>query len=422
MRIALIVDHDVGLLCGASRQFQSYADWLADNGHDVLLVYPSPRRQRSAPRPGLGVHSIPAFPVPAYREYSLPLVPLAFDLWLRKRTFDVIHCETMNATLLFLGYWLRARSKTPMFNVLTANLPYYAPILLPKDNILKRFVFAAGKALMNAVSNRIEGTFILSEGTRKPLTEEFFRIDPGRVFSLLRPLDPVSFAARNAPCGLSPKYGIPAGRCLVTLSRLCRTKNVEFLIRAFARHIFPEDPSLHLIVAGDGPFEKGLRELAAGLGCPHIHFPGRIPYPAVPAFLREADYFLYSSLSETFGNVVCEAKYGGAPVVALDDRGGVRSQVLDRKTGILVRRHDEADFGRRFFELFRNPELQEEIRRQARQDVLVNHSPKKIYRALVSIYEQTARDGKPDPEMIRQAFTPDRSFLESRISAIKTHS
>jgi glycosyltransferase involved in cell wall biosynthesis len=395
MRIAVLLDHDPRLLNGASRQAGQFVDWLIGRGHEVHLVHTASGNGRAEPRPGLRVSTVPSFAIKSYQEYRIPIPPLAVRLWLERDGADLIHAETMNPTLLALAYWMKRRARAPMFNVLTSNLPYYASILLPRDNVAKKVVYRNGKLLMNAISNRIEGTFVLSEGMRAVLTRNFFRIDPSRVFTWTRPLDPEAFAARREPSDVWDGLGIPRGRRLVTLSRLCQTKNVEFLIRTFARHLHAADPSLHLVVAGDGPSASQLRRLASRLDCPNIHFPGLIPYDAVPAFLRGADYFVYASLSETFCNAVCEAKYAGVPVVALDDGGGVRSQIVDRRTGILVGTADEQAFARRFHELHADGALQEEIRRLAREDVIATHSPERVYGNLMRIYEPSARGALP---------------------------
>jgi glycosyltransferase involved in cell wall biosynthesis len=408
MKLAILLDHDPQLLNGASRQAGLFIDWLLSRGHEIHLVHSASGRERKPARPGLRVDTVPSLSVAAYREYRIPVPPLAVRLWLSRADVDIVHAETMNPTLLALGYGMRRRAGVPMFNVLTTNLPFYASILLPRDNLAKKFAFRVGKPMMNAVSNRIDGTFVLSEGMRDALTRNFYSIDPTRVFTWTRPLDPSAFAGRNERSDVWDRLGIPRGRRLATLSRLCRTKNVEFLIRAFAREIAVRDPSLHLVVAGAGPLEPGLRRLAAGFGCPRIHFPGLIPYGAVPDFLAGADYFLFASKSETFGNAVCEAKYAGVPVVALDDEGGVRSQIVDRSTGILVASEDERAFADRFMELRGDGELREGIRRRAREDVVVRHAPDRIYGNLMSIYERTVGGEKPDGREIERILSYER--------------
>lgn len=405
MKLAVLLDHDPALLNGASRQAAGFVDWLLARGHEVHLVHTASGCPPGPPRPGLRVSTVPSLSVAAYREYRIPVPPLAARLWLGRHGVDLVHAETMNPTLLALGYRIKRAARARMFNVLTTNLPFYASILLPRDNLAKAFAFRVGKPMMNAVSNRIDGTFVLSEGMREALTRNFYRIDPDKVFTWTRPLDPAAFAARRAKSGVWDRLGIPRGSRLATLSRLCRTKNVEFLIRAFARDIAPLDPSLHLVVAGEGPLEGDLRRLAAERGGGRVHFPGLVPYDEVPDFLAGADYFLFASRSETFGNAVCEAKYAGVPVVALDDGGGVRSQVRDRVTGILVARPDEREFARRFDELRRDGDLREAVRRRAREDVAVRHAPDRIYGGLMGIYERTVRGDRPGRAEIEAALS-----------------
>jgi 1,2-diacylglycerol 3-alpha-glucosyltransferase len=49
-----------------------------------------------------------------------------------------------------------------------------------------------------------------------------------------------------------------------------------------------------------------------------------------------ADLFLYTSLSETYGQVISEALYAGVPVVAFSDGMGVSGQVTHGEDGLLV--------------------------------------------------------------------------------------
>ena len=56
----------------------------------------------------------------------------------------------------------------------------------------------------------------------------------------------------------------------------------------------------------------------------------------VPDYYRSADLFVYTSLSETYGQVISEAGWCGLPSVALNDGMGVCSQIVDGRTGVLV--------------------------------------------------------------------------------------
>lgn len=403
MNIALIVDHDIEITNGASLHTKQFLKWLADKNHYVHVMFPS-REKMGCSNYGRNIkcHPIPAFSVPSYKEYCVPLPPLACSLWLRKWNIDLIHAETINPTLLLLGFWIKWCTKAPLFNVITANIPYYVHILFPKDNFIKTSCLKSGQAMMNWISNNIEGTFVLSEGVRKSLTDDFLRINQKKVFSLNRPIDLLRFSDSHGGAEIFNPFNVPRGNRLVTLSRLCNTKNVEFLIRAFAKNIYQRNRDLHLFIGGYGPAENRLKELAAQFVCPNIHFLGKIDLDCVSGFLQEAEYFLYSSLSETFGNVICEAKFSRLPVTALDDMAGVRSQIEDTRTGILVKNHDEEEFATRFFELHDNPELRERIRQNAYRDVMANNNPDKIYQNLMNVYHKYSnKEYKAGKELLK---------------------
>jgi glycosyltransferase involved in cell wall biosynthesis len=195
MNIALIVDHDIEITNGASLHTKQFLKWLADKNHYVHVMFPS-REKMGCSNYGRNIkcHPIPAFSVPSYKEYCVPLPPLACSLWLRKWNIDLIHAETINPTLLLLGFWIKWCTKAPLFNVITANIPYYVHILFPKDNFIKTSCLKSGQAMMNWISNNIEGTFVLSEGVRKSLTDDFLRINQKKVFSLNRPIDLLRFS------------------------------------------------------------------------------------------------------------------------------------------------------------------------------------------------------------------------------------
>ena len=413
MKIAFLVDHDIDLLNGASYQCRQFLNWLTKNGHEVHLIFPSREKRASFRYNDRAIgYPLPALSVPSYKEYCISIPPLAVPLWLKKWDVDLIHAETINPFLLHLGFRIKKQTGAPMFNVLTANIPMYSPILFPKDNLAKKFCFQLGKSMMNKKSNRIEGTFVLSDGMRKILTQDFYTIDQRKVFTLIRPIDRERFSKASEKSEIFQKFRVPPGNRLLTLSRLCTTKNVEFLIRTFARYIYPANKDLHFFIGGYGPLEDRLRILAGDYRCPNIHFLGKVDFKAAPGLLRNADYFLYASLSETFGNVVCEAKYAKLPVIALDDNAGIRMQIEDKKTGILVKDHDEGEFARRFFEVFNHPRLRNSIRENAHLDVCINNNPNIVYSHLMQLYQKTINNGSIDHKEIKKWFSYNRTFLQ----------
>jgi 1,2-diacylglycerol 3-alpha-glucosyltransferase len=118
------------------------------------------------------------------------------------------------------------------------------------------------------------------------------------------------------------------------VGRLAEEKNVDFLLRAFAR-IAAERPQATLVLVGKGPREHSLQSLAQKLGLgERAIFTGTIPHSEVPHYAAAADLFVFPSLAETQGLVLIEAMAAGTPVVAVEALGS--ADVLTEGGGLLV--------------------------------------------------------------------------------------
>jgi glycosyltransferase involved in cell wall biosynthesis len=91
-----------------------------------------------------------------------------------------------------------------------------------------------------------------------------------------------------------------------------------------------ERPGVRFLFVGDGPARS---EVERQMG-PHARFVGYRSGEDLADHYAACDLFAFSSLTETFGNVVLEALASGLPVVALA-AGGVRDIVQPGVTGLL---------------------------------------------------------------------------------------
>jgi hypothetical protein len=112
-------------------------------------------------------------------------------------------------------------------------------------------------------------------------------------------------------------------------------------------------------------------ELARRMGIDaRVFFAGEQALGAIPAFLRHADIFVYTSLSETYGQVVSEAQWCRLPVVALADGMGVSQQVEHERTGLLIDPHGDPEqvkwrFAKAVLRLLHEPRERERLRQEA---------------------------------------------------------
>ena len=130
---------------------------------------------------------------------------------------------------------------------------------------------------------------------------------------------------------ISPGFGVRRrGRYLFTVSRLDAPKRVDLLIAAMRE--VPGD--IELLIAGTGPDEPRLRELAAG--DPRIRFLGYVNDAELVDLYASALAVLFAPVQEDFGLVTLEAMAAGKPVVTTLDAGGPGELVEDGRTGFVT--------------------------------------------------------------------------------------
>src|SRR5204863_9283172 len=116
-------------------------------------------------------------------------------------------------------------------------------------------------------------------------------------------------------------------KLLLYVGRLAREKNTQTLFRTFELLHWRHQAEFHLLVVGDGPQRKQLRQLKSR-GC------GRniswIQYCTdsvdLARYYRAADLFVHPGVQETFGLVALESQACGTPVVGI--RGSYMDQII----------------------------------------------------------------------------------------------
>jgi glycosyltransferase involved in cell wall biosynthesis len=136
----------------------------------------------------------------------------------------------------------------------------------------------------------------------------------------LLPHPPQSLAYRNAE---------PEGFVL-SVNRLDRAKRIDLLIEA-AKH----EPSLRIVIAGEGPDRERLEQLASGLNG-QVEFAGRVDDATLADLYARCLAVYYAPVDEDFGMVPFEAFLSGKPVLTTTDAGGPLEVVHDRETGVVV--------------------------------------------------------------------------------------
>ncbi len=286
---------------------------------------------------------------------------------------DVLLAQTGSA-LLEAGVWLRARCGVPLVCVNTIHMPSVYNVIIPDslietraDEAFRDHVVPWIEQQTVSAYNQSDGLVVLSEGLKALLggSREYsgadstsFHVRSIRPSSMVRTQDPFPAAATR-------------GARLLVVCRQTREKGVAELLEIFAKFVAPVAAHSTLTLVGDGPDRDNFVELARNLGIEQrVFFAGEQPLGGIPAFLRHADVFVYTSLSETYGQVVSEAQWCGVPVVALADGMGVSQQVEHERTGLLIDPEGDPEqvkwrFAKAVLRLLHEPRERERLQKEA---------------------------------------------------------
>lgn len=136
-------------------------------------------------------------------------------------------------------------------------------------------------------------------------------------------------AEQAAPASRKANYTPASVPLVFALGRLHVNKGFDTLLRALARL-----PDVYLWIAGDGPEQQALDDLAHELGVkPRVRFLGW--REDVAALHAAADLFVSPSRHEPLGNVVIEAWAHERPVVATASQGP-SALIRDGENGLLT--------------------------------------------------------------------------------------
>lgn len=149
---------------------------------------------------------------------------------------------------------------------------------------------------------------------------------------------------------------------VLTMCRLVPWKGVDELIHCCA------DLGLSLGVAGEGPEEERLKELASSLGA-SVTFFGQIPKSEVSSFYARGKIFVLNSSYEGLPHVLVEAKSSGLVCIA-KSKTGSEEVIRDMLDGILVRDETGLDLRESLRLITQDCNLASKLSSRARKDVL----------------------------------------------------
>ena len=341
MRVAITTNSFRDGLGGVATAVAALARALQAAGHTVRIF--------TAADPSHAALNLDVAGFPALRYERLPggrvvVAPVGLARELAAFRPDVIHNHSMAAMgtqALAAARWLDVPILSTC-HVYLAGFLGYAP--LPLDRI-PGTAHAAWRYTV-AFFNRFPLVTTPSQVMARELTAHGLRVP---VVAVSNGVDIRLFCP-------GPRVSGKDGVTVLHVGRLSYEKNVDLLLRAFAR-IAGECPAARLTIVGDGPDRAALARLAGELGLgERVRFTGFVPHEQLPALYQAADLFATASTIETQGLVVLEAMACGLPVVGVDALA-LPEAVYHGVNGLLARAGDEAALAQRLAHLVADASL-----------------------------------------------------------------
>ncbi|QUL98450.1 MAG: glycosyltransferase family 4 protein [Candidatus Fermentithermobacillus carboniphilus] len=372
MHISMWSDSYYPYVSGVTRSIATSREALKALGHRVSLFCPS----YPGTRPEEDIYRLPSFKAPTNPGYyvAIPLRPGLFST-LRAQSPEVIHIHSP-FNLGKLGLRFGKRLDVPVvftYHTMYGMYSHYVPIL---GRSASRLVELA----TFKTANQADVLITPSSAIRDYLRENGVKSE---VFVIPNGIDVPEF--QNGDRGfLRRAFGIPEGVPVVlTCGRLGKEKNLDTLLRSFS--IVSQKVDSVLLLVGDGPERESLKALSVTLGISErVIFAGTVSPGRMPDIYAGADLFLFTSLTDTQGLVIVEAKAAGLPAVAVAALG-VKDMVEDQVDGFLCRNEPE-EIAERVIFLLENPSLLRKMKENAKKAAL-RFSKEETARKLLECYK-----------------------------------
>jgi glycosyltransferase involved in cell wall biosynthesis len=310
LRVMVVTDQYEPMVGGVPTVTRELALGLAERGHTVALVVPSPGwRGRLDTDERVSVHYRGSLRWPWHDGMRLACIPVsAARSLMASFAPDVTHIHSPVA----LGIMARigaCRLRVPVVytnHFLPANVrPSATSRSQVVDALFYRHVIRFSNGCTHVTAPTATALRLLRERGLKV---------PSGVMS--NGVDLRTYAPGPADARIRHRYGVRADRPLIlSVGRLSPEKRMDVLVDAAARL----GPEAQLAIAGTGPDEARLRARAQRLGVAGtVRFLGFVPGSDLPGLYRLADVFAIASEAELQSLATMEAMATGLPVVAVD--------------------------------------------------------------------------------------------------------
>jgi glycosyltransferase involved in cell wall biosynthesis len=304
MRIAMVTETYPPEVNGVARTIGLMAEGLQRRGHSIELVRPRQNGHDHASNlKNFSEVLRPGIPIPRYTQLKMGMPSRrALESRWREERPDIVHIATEGP----LGWSALAAAQALEIPVAT---DFHTNFHTYMRDYGMAWLARPVAAYLRSFHNRAACTMVPTREIAQELAAQRFE----RLRVVGRGVDPAVFSPARRSSELRASWGAQDDTLVaLCVSRFAHEKNFALVIRAYEamRHIRPDT---RLVLVGDGPLEKALKQ--QNIGCV---IAGRKVNGELSRHYASADVFLFPSMTETWGNVTLEAMASGLGIVAYD--------------------------------------------------------------------------------------------------------
>ena len=401
MRIAYFTDGYLPGVNGVSYVVDTHARLLAENNQVEIFAPAYGWWNRNETGKNLKIFRYKSFPWPMYKDVHLA-VPNIWKMIEEVNRFspDVIHIHTPFSMGLS-GILIAKLKKIPLVGTYHTLFSEVLVYVSPKK-MLDKYLAAIEKAMtgvgVNIELRNLRGNGTGGEKLQQKMAWNMVNKIYGYCDAVICPTEAIKkeLVKRRfnkklwvISYGIDRKVFKPNGKLvkekiILHSGRLAFEKNVDVVLKAF-KLVTEKIPDSRLVIAGDGPANKSLKELARNLGLgKKVTWLGMVPRQRLPQIYQRAALFVTASTMETLGMVVLEALACGVPVVGVN-KYALRDLILEDENGLIAEPGKPKALAAAMIKVLKDERLREKFSTGAIRSVQ-NHELDKTKKQLESLY------------------------------------
>jgi glycosyltransferase involved in cell wall biosynthesis len=342
-----------------------YNAWyLATQGHQVTVFTPIYKRLKNV-RDEYPFKVVRLYPWFKYGNSGF-LPQLLWKLW----GFDIIHLHYPFFGGAEIVYFLDKIKDIKLI------ITYHMDVV--GSGVLASFFHWHTEHVLPRIIDRADKVLVTSwDYAKSSALKNWIEAEPEKFVEVSIGVNHLLFKPRFKDKPLMELYDLYGKNVILFVGALDRAhyfKGVNILIQAIFK--LNDNDDFRVLIVGGGDMQDSYQSLAENLGLSKkIIFVGRVDDQKLLKFYSVANMLVLPSIdrSEAFGIVALEAMACGVPVIA-SDLAGVRSVVIKKETGLLVKPGSVENLTNMIRILLKNSKLARTLGQEGRQRVLANYT------------------------------------------------